>query len=161
MATLDADDRALLANTYARLDSTPTLGELFIPGTVGQVHAAMDVNCAYYVAVAPYPMQITSGWFGFYSTVAGTNDDYHRISIARRRGSAFDRIVAGFTKPSGQSNWGGTLTYGQSYSWNAFPFDPDNSLLLPGDQLAVEITAFGTPTAPKGPMVVTIGYRPT
>jgi hypothetical protein len=137
------------------------LNELFLNASVGQVQTAMAVNCAYYIAVVPYPLMVTSGWFAFYGTVTGTASNYHRISLCRRRGSSFDRISVGYTKPSGLSNWGGTLTYGTAYSWNSFGFDADSAQCLPGDQLAVEITAGGSPTAPKGPMVVTVGYTPS
>ena len=143
------------------LESVVSLDEMFLNASVGAVQAPMAVNCAYYLAIAPYPLQVTSGWFSFYGTVTGTKDDYHRISLCRRRGSEFVRIAVGYTKPSGQSNWGGKLSYGTSYSWNAFPFNENNSLLLPGDQLAAEITAYGSPAAPKGPMVVTVGFQPS
>lgn len=160
MSTFDADDLVLLDNTYARRDSTPTFDESFINAVVGPYQTAFNTGSSAYFFIAPFPLKIVSGWFALYSSVTASNTNYLRISLARRRNADYQRIVSGYTTTSGQANQWGSLTYGTSYSWNSFAFDPTYSQMQPGDQLAFEISTFGSATGPNGPAPLTIGYVP-
>lgn len=156
MANLDDEDRAYLANTYARLDSTPSLADGFVSACVGPYQGNFAPSSAAYFFVVPTLMTLTSGWFFLYNSIPADDSNYVQISLGKRHAGSYYRVVTVDSRTSWPNSPGVAWDYGKAISWNTQPFA--HADCEPGDTLGFEVRTVGSPTLPRGQAAVTVGY---